>query len=400
MAQFNSITTSASDFAPGYTVGAWLENAMVAQGWEFVETWQSGLATGITGSTSGSVASSTSTIMTRSGGSNWSASSLKGYELRIVGGTGSGQVRIISGNTTTTITVLTAFDVTPDNTSTFEIYSGAYHDVYRSPAAANSLIDFYVCVRRYYGFVHLALFEEWDSVNKTAKKYAPSSGAGLTVNPADNTVTDATGVLLNSATLRYLFVSVPSLAATTFVADVTPDRIILGSSTKSDAGVVYAGIFDSLLPAAIDPVPLVLWNFMGSNSSSPLTGPGSCTREPGTPAVGTYNFCVQVFNQSSGTPGSVSRLDYSGAANSASLSQSFSDVYRGSRAVAKIQFESSRAGSAMAGVRGVTRGVLASAYGSAFGDTLTVTMADNSTRTYVLAQMAFPAIVGVWIRTS
>lgn len=394
MAQFNSITTSVSDFAPGYAVGTWLENAMVDQGWQFVETWRTGLATTITGTYQGSVASSTSTVMTRSGGVNWSSSGLKGYELRITGGTGSGQTRVISANSTATITVMTAFDVTPDSTSTFEIHSGNYYDIYKSPATANNLIDFYVCVRRYYNGVLLCLFEEWDSVNKKAKKYAPADGTGITVNPVDNTVTDAAGTLLSSGLLLSKTLTVTSLAAHTYISDVTADRVIVGSTTNSIVFPLYAGIFDSLLPESMDPVPLVVWNFVGGGTAS--AGLGATTREPTTPAPNAFNFQIQQF---SAPNGSSTRLDYSGAVASPGMATTATDMYRGSRAIARIQFESSRASSTVAGIRGVLRGVVGSAYGSAFGDTLTVTMSDATVRTYTL--VLFPSTyVGVWIRTS
>ena len=74
----------------------------------------------------GKVVSSTSTVITDTSpgclGSNWTADMWIGAKIRIIDGTGEGQVRTISDNTTTTITVDTAFDLTPDSTSHYIVY--------------------------------------------------------------------------------------------------------------------------------------------------------------------------------------------------------------------------------------------------------------------------------------
>ena len=46
-----------------------------------------------------------------------------GFSVRITGGTGAGQIRNLSNNTTTTITISVAWETIPDATSTFEIFS-------------------------------------------------------------------------------------------------------------------------------------------------------------------------------------------------------------------------------------------------------------------------------------
>lgn len=68
---------------------------------------------------SGDVTSATTTVLTVSGlnaTSNWAK-----YEVEIVDGTGAGQVRVITASSATTITVGTAFSVTPDATSKYTI---------------------------------------------------------------------------------------------------------------------------------------------------------------------------------------------------------------------------------------------------------------------------------------
>lgn len=65
--------------------------------------------------------SSTSTVTTLSAGANWTASQWINSQVRIVGGTGAGQVRTISANTSLTFTVSAAWTTTPDATSIWQI---------------------------------------------------------------------------------------------------------------------------------------------------------------------------------------------------------------------------------------------------------------------------------------
>lgn len=68
----------------------------------------------------GSVTAATTTTITVTGltgiGYNWT-----NYEVEIIGGTGKGQYRNISAGTTSTLTVTTAWTITPDATSTYVI---------------------------------------------------------------------------------------------------------------------------------------------------------------------------------------------------------------------------------------------------------------------------------------
>lgn len=55
-------------------------------------------------------------------GQTWVADVYNAYYLWITGGTGSGQIRLISDTAATYITVGTAFTTTPDDTSTYEVW--------------------------------------------------------------------------------------------------------------------------------------------------------------------------------------------------------------------------------------------------------------------------------------
>ena len=61
--------------------------------------------------------SATSTVLTLSAGPSWAGSQWINFQIRIVGGTGAGQVRSVSANTGTTLTVGVAWTTTPDATS-------------------------------------------------------------------------------------------------------------------------------------------------------------------------------------------------------------------------------------------------------------------------------------------
>lgn len=68
----------------------------------------------------GGVSSATATTLTDSAQS-WGADEYKGGTVRILSGTGAGQVRTITANTATTLTVTPAWTTTPDTTSRFQI---------------------------------------------------------------------------------------------------------------------------------------------------------------------------------------------------------------------------------------------------------------------------------------
>ena len=72
---------------------------------------------------SGSVASADATHLTVDPPMFQNGALWNGFSVRLIGGTGSGQIRNLSNNTTTTITISVAWETIPDATSTFEIFS-------------------------------------------------------------------------------------------------------------------------------------------------------------------------------------------------------------------------------------------------------------------------------------
>lgn len=85
-----------------------------------------------------SAGSGTTITKTASGGLNWATNQLAGAVIRFVGGTGAGSAaRTIASNTSGTtpvITVSPAFDITPNATTIFIIYSTAIWNEVTSPA--------------------------------------------------------------------------------------------------------------------------------------------------------------------------------------------------------------------------------------------------------------------------
>lgn len=68
----------------------------------------------------GTATAGAATTLTNSA-KTWTANQWTNYQVRITGGTGTGQVRTIASNTNTALTVATAWTTTPDTTSTYEI---------------------------------------------------------------------------------------------------------------------------------------------------------------------------------------------------------------------------------------------------------------------------------------
>jgi hypothetical protein len=281
-------------------------------------------------------------------------------------------------------------------------------NVYKSPAASNSVgVDFYVALYRSgttSGLTFL-LFEDWDAVNKKARKYAPVDGTARTVNPADNTVTDETGVLLDSAALQRQVV--PFFVASLdqiIVTDITVDRVIFANRSYADS-FAYAGVFDSLLPAAMDPVPLMVWNGKGTSSGTQSQNFGSTTREPTAPPAATYNFTI-----GANYPNTTDRNYAYGTVNGGTVSattkilSTAGDLYRGGASSARVFVVSQRVGvnsiTNQTCARGIAQGIVTSWSGGVRGDTLTETRDDASTRSYILVQTQGSGICHIFIRTA
>ena len=92
----------------------------------------------------GTASGGTATTLTEST-KDWHSDVFKGAIVSIVRGTGYGQIRVISSNTSDTITVSSAFTTTPDTTSEYKIFGLAKVDVQNAAIgydATNDLFKF------------------------------------------------------------------------------------------------------------------------------------------------------------------------------------------------------------------------------------------------------------------
>lgn len=257
-------------------------------------------------------------------------------------------------------------------------------NVYKSPAASNDAgVDFYVTIYRASTTdtsIKVMIHEAYDAVNHKLQKYAPAAGTGITVNVADNTVTDATGVLPDSATPRGILVNFALSTSIVYWLTVDIDHIVLGSNYA--VGVVYAGIADSLLTSAADPVCLVV---TGNRANGEGAGAASFTREPGAPAAAAGNFLGLL--PFTGTSYNYAYAPYTQTALVAA------DTYTANPS-ALLWLQSQRTNT---GARCVLRTMVTCRAGGVLGDTLTVTQKAGGTKTYALASIAAASAAQIYV---
>jgi hypothetical protein len=295
--------------------------------------------------------------------------------------------------------------------------SGSIANVYKSAASANSInMDFYVATYRATASstINFRLFEQWDSTNKLALKYAPapSRASGFTVSAIDQTISDSTGLALNSTGLNPNVALAHTTTITQYYADITTDRVIIGCTNQGiTIAPVYAGIYDTLCKPADDTKPLVLANFKGAGTPVQADGTsgqgGASTREPTTPSGSSAgNFQVQLNGPTTNQTSSQLYSYVIGNNNDTNLTGS---LYRGAATstAARIMFSSGRTvtvGTFAAGSnnRGVFKDVITAPQATlSQGDTLAVTDDSGSVRNYICALAAANAGHGlVFIRTS
>jgi hypothetical protein len=118
---FNGSTT-----APGLSVydkatNAWTAKSVTGIATSFGTIGQlisTGSKEGSMESGTASAGSSTTTLIT---GKTWGTNAWANYQLRIIAGTGAGQVRLVASNTSNILTISVAWTITPDATSTYSI---------------------------------------------------------------------------------------------------------------------------------------------------------------------------------------------------------------------------------------------------------------------------------------
>lgn len=196
---------------------------------------------------SGTLTSATSTTAVNSSKS-WATNMWANYQIRIISGTGAGQIRVISSNTSTTITV-PAWTVTPDSTSVYSIEAND-DAFYLFGNAAVTLYKFSVSSN------------SWTVLSPTAAR-SGSIGAGGTANWIDSVSSwvlpsnESPDSLLQSGSIlkqngRYIFsfrggasstLDVYDLAANNWISGVTygnqMETFSTGSSSCDVDGKIY-----------------------------------------------------------------------------------------------------------------------------------------------------------------
>lgn len=99
---------------------------------------------------------------------NWAANQWANYQIRITGGTGAGQIRTISSNTATQITVGTAWTTQPDATSTYSIEGNDDFIYYIGSGTANT-------------YRYSITSNTWTTLTPTAAR-AAAPGAGMSAH--------------------------------------------------------------------------------------------------------------------------------------------------------------------------------------------------------------------------
>lgn len=121
--------TFAGAFVQGFTFDATHDPTSGAhlyiQGTRETAAVATGTATGTLTAASAGTASTTTRGTATDGSQSWTVNDLKGKWLRITGGTGSGQIRVIESNTATAITIVGVWSPAPAAGSTYAIESMA-----------------------------------------------------------------------------------------------------------------------------------------------------------------------------------------------------------------------------------------------------------------------------------
>ncbi len=143
----------ASGFAPAVTIGT--DSRLISTpSWKL--TGYESLATGTS-----SAAGTTATLVTTK---NWGVNQWANSQVRIVSGTGAGQVRPIASNTATTLTVSPVFATAPDATSVYSIEAND-DNIYYIGSAAVTLYKYSISAGT------------WSTITPgTARAAAPSTG--------------------------------------------------------------------------------------------------------------------------------------------------------------------------------------------------------------------------------
>jgi hypothetical protein len=238
-------------------------------------------------------------------------------------------------------------------------------EIYLSPSASNGVGDWYLLVHRATDAstsVRFCPFEIWNAGAKTMQGYAPDT-FGV---PDANFRYNATSAISTNLWHQYNWVGLGA-SGFSFWTSINAQRIVVATRVSTTDYCCYTGLYDDLLPASLQMMPLVggLLNYNNPNGGSRHTTLAACTREPGQTVTNNGNFGA-AFGQN--------YTYLNGAA----------DPYLGNKyPTARVHLQTSRSDKSL-GVRGLLKDIIATYAGSAAinGDNLIVTMQDGSTKDY------------------
>jgi hypothetical protein len=177
--------------------------------------------------------------------------------------------------------------------------------VWKSAAAQNGGVDFYVVAYASAAgatSITFAICEAYDAANHKLQKYAPSSGSGITVSTADNTVTDSAGVTPDSSTAYQSPITIDTGGFTYWVS-VSAKRIVVATRVSTTDYGIFAGMCDNMLSTTDFPYSAVCLGVghplgvssLTNNTVATTTG-FAMTREPGAPSAATGNFAAVMLS--------------------------------------------------------------------------------------------------------
>lgn len=163
-----------------------------------------------------------------------------------------------------------------------------------------------------YQHVYFSVFEDWNTSSKMATAYAP--GVTTSWAPTNSYTCGRSPSQLNSgfnftATSRNVFtLSVNSIMPTEpYWYSIDADRLALGlcvnSTSDTTRAALYAGAYERFLPSSLDPVPIILGQFLGPDNAQGIfvsradSATGAATREPGQTVANSSNFAAGYHNQ-------------------------------------------------------------------------------------------------------
>jgi hypothetical protein len=192
---------------------------------------------------SGTATAGAATTITNSAKA-WGTNMWANYQVRITEGTGKGQIRVISSNTGTVLTVSASWAVTPDATSVYSIEGNDDQFFLLGNASANV-------------YKYLASTNTWSTLSPTAARGAASNGVTASWIDSVELWNNETLVPSYSTTLyrqngRYIYsfrggatstLDVYDIAANTWVSDINyggkQETFSTGSSAKDIDGKIY-----------------------------------------------------------------------------------------------------------------------------------------------------------------